>query len=225
MTFINRGALCTIGLCTLVLSGCPQPVDNSPNGNGGSGGAGAGSGGGGGAGGSGGNAAGSGGAGSGGAAAGSGGDGGNAGGSGGSGGNAAGAGGAGSSIGGAGGGNQPPDAAADMGEPAIKFEIVYDEILGPSCGPMCHVTMNAGGLPMPDVDTAYTNLVDKDSSGCNGQKLVVPGNPDESVLSKIIRGGVEGCAMRPNRMPKERPALDEEEIMLIDQWIMDGAVK
>ena len=46
---------------------------------------------------------------------------------------------------------------------------------------------------------------------------IVPGKPDESPLVQYLRG------LRKPQMPKGNPALSEEEVHLIRQWIFAGA--
>jgi hypothetical protein len=234
----------------LAFGGCPQPTKKKPTpdtgagGEGGSGGGGLG-GSGGGFGGSGGGSGGSGG-GSGGSGGGSGGSGGGAGGSGGAAGrDAGGGGGAGGTAGrDAGGGGTGGMAGRDGGTagaggmagrdggtagaggggaPSAQFTMIYDTILRPKCGPMCHVSGTPGGLGMPNAMTAFTNLVGRPSA-CTNLPRVTPNNPAMSLLSVIIKAAPTGCAMRTRRMPAGGTALSMAEIQMIDTWIMSGAM-
>lgn len=123
-----------------------------------------------------------------------------------------------------GAGGSPPVVEADAGPvaPAITFDMIYTNIFSKQCGPGCHLTGMAGGLPMKDAATALMNLVDKPSV-CKGLPRVTPGKPDMSVLSLILKGPVPGCAMRKGRMPEKRPPLSDADIQMVDDWITGGA--
>ena len=75
----------------------------------------------------------------------------------------------------------------------------------------------AGGLEMPDVNTAYEHLVDVDvaSTKCPGEIRVVSGDPDASQLVQVLEG--TSACIKP--MPLGRDPMSTENIALIRAWI------
>jgi hypothetical protein len=107
-------------------------------------------------------------------------------------------------------------------------------ILGMSCGTgMCH--QPAG----PHVDltnsaTLRARLVDflpngmRTMAGCKTMKVVTASDAANSLLSKVIKGTVQGCtnARMPDECPGGMPAracLTAAQIATIDGWINAGA--
>lgn len=150
------------------------------------------------------------------AGAGSGGSGGSAGaGSGGSDGSAGSAGSAGS------GGSAGSAGSAGSGAVGATFTDVY-AIISMKCGggtTGCHVTGRSGGLQMPNKATARMNLVGVSSQECPGEKRVVAGDADKSVLVTAVEG--TACLQR---MPRGRAALSADEIAKIRGWVQAGAL-
>lgn len=127
--------------------------------------------------------------------------------------------------------NAPPDAPAFHPEtPAqaaalANFDSVVKPLLLNSCG-RCHVGLNhQGGFNM----TTRALLL---KGGKHGVP-VVPGDPEASLLVKLIRH--QGPADHPMSMPSEDKLTDAEkragkdrltdaEIATIANWIADGAV-
>jgi hypothetical protein len=85
----------------------------------------------------------------------------------------------------------------------------------------CH----AGSDAWLDLDFAdekvYENLVNRSSKEVNGLKLVLPFKPDSSYLVQKIKG----IQSKGARMPYKREPLSAREILLIEEWIKQGAVK
>jgi hypothetical protein len=90
-------------------------------------------------------------------------------------------------------------------------------IITSQCAP-CHTTGSSGGLKLDPADVAYTSLVNYNvgAAACASQVRVIPGNAAESYLIAKLRNtpGICGTAM-----PRNRPALPEEQIQTIEAWI------
>ncbi len=112
--------------------------------------------------------------------------------------------------------------AAVSGEaPAAKvtFTEVYDQVLNGSCL-NCHTGIigQFDGLDIGTMATAYANTVNKSSSRCAGETLVVPGHAESSLLYLKVTSPACG-----SRMPQNAPALPQSRIDLIKTWIDEGA--
>jgi len=86
----------------------------------------------------------------------------------------------------------------------------------------CHIGGSSslpGSLDLREGQT-YSNVVGVSSVEQPALRRVDPGNPDDSYLVHKIQGapGIKG-----SRMPFGRPALSQEQIDLIRQWITEGA--
>jgi hypothetical protein len=79
-----------------------------------------------------------------------------------------------------------------------------------------------------DICGSYTNIVDQAAvtpmCSAAGATLVVPGQPAMSALLKKISDAPDKCG---SGMPLGNPLImdDAELVGLIEQWIMDGALK
>ena len=109
----------------------------------------------------------------------------------------------------------------------ISFAQVFDEILAPKgcTGGYCHAG-HAGGLLMDNVETAYENLVNKETStetACGVTMRVVPGDPDASMLWVRVRPEVDDCLTAEQKMPPFGEGLSDEDLKLIHDWILTGA--
>lgn len=83
----------------------------------------------------------------------------------------------------------------------------------------CHAGASpAQGLNL-SAGQAHSNLVDVASAQAPGVDRVEPGDPDNSYLVQKI----EGTAGAGGRMPLGQPALPNEQIQAIRDWILDGA--
>lgn len=92
--------------------------------------------------------------------------------------------------------------------------------VGRGCVP-CHdarATLHVG-TSLSGLDVSTLGELRKGGSS-TGQKIIIAGNPDESLLVKALRG-----QFGSNRMPKGGPHhLDESlEMALITRWILEGA--
>ncbi len=87
-------------------------------------------------------------------------------------------------------------------------------ILDANCA-RCHGgTNHRGGLNM---DTRQGLL-----KGGHDGPVVVPGDPANSLLIKLIRH--EGPTDDPGPMPPNKPMISDEDIALVTQWVKAGAV-
>ncbi len=103
----------------------------------------------------------------------------------------------------------------------IRFDEVYKATMKNQCDP-CHTAIDSGGLDLQSADVAFGELVGQKSQteDCEGRDLVVPGNPEESLLyQKVAEVNLCGPAM-----PMTEP-LTAEEIALIRDWIAGGALR
>ena len=105
----------------------------------------------------------------------------------------------------------PPDEP-----PPVTFSFVQDNIVNRSCALSgCHADVT---FPNLSAGLAYGNLVNKESRA--GIDLIEPGDPAKSYLFiKITNGeGIQG-----SRMPRGGPALSEDLIAAVREWIERGA--
>ena len=98
-------------------------------------------------------------------------------------------------------------------KPAFYTEKVRP-ILQTNCG-KCHFDMNhKGGLSLA---TKASTL-----KGGRDGVVIVPGNPANSVLVKLIRH--EGPVDDPKPMPPKSPKMSDADIAVVEQWVKAGAV-
>jgi hypothetical protein len=118
------------------------------------------------------------------------------------------------------GGATPPDATPTaLPEPAplkratgnetVSFALDIAPILTARCGE-CHIGDNVrGGLSL----ATFSGLLQGGDSGA----IIGRGDPEASLLVRKLRGTAG------QRMPLNRPPLDDEQIALIATWIRDGS--
>ena len=99
--------------------------------------------------------------------------------------------------------------------------------VGLSCGNgYCHGG-GAGGFSITDETGTHFALVDQSaiSAVCGLTKLVVPGDPESSILWRRLRpiaqDGDDICAPK---MPQGSQGLDDAEWQLVYDWIAGGAL-
>ena len=103
----------------------------------------------------------------------------------------------------------------------LSFAVdIYPPILQASCS--CHVNGGSGGLSMPDVDTAYGNLVDAPAGGAPIDR-VEPGDHTTSYLWAKVNGSHLDVGGQGSKMPLGG-ALSQGQIDTIAQWIDEGAL-
>jgi alcohol dehydrogenase (cytochrome c) len=106
------------------------------------------------------------------------------------------------------------------------FSAIYPEILASRCaGPVCHGNASTGGsliVSGTNASAARTSLLNRAASGSecssSGLSLVVPGQPDQSLLYRKLMD-MPPCG---SRMPPTGP-LPPGEIDRIRTWIANGA--
>jgi uncharacterized protein GlcG (DUF336 family)/mono/diheme cytochrome c family protein len=107
---------------------------------------------------------------------------------------------------------QPVAAQNDASKPAYYSEQVWP-ILQDSCG-QCHLNGNLqGGLSLATKADAL--------QGGNDGVVIVPGDPEKSLLVKLIRHQGPGAAPV---MPPRGAELTPEQIAVITNWIKAGAI-
>ena len=105
-------------------------------------------------------------------------------------------------------------------EPAPTFTEIQDEIFTVSCAVSgCH----AGGSPSEGMNlsagVAHGNIVNVQSNQDAAFDRIEPGDPDASYLVQKV----EGTASSGARMPFGQPALSNELIQKLRDWVTDGA--
>lgn len=99
------------------------------------------------------------------------------------------------------------------------LENIQARVFTPICT-QCHVGAAAPRGLRLDAANAYTDLVGVPSQEVGGLLRVEAFNPDDSYLVRKI----EGTASVGARMPLGGPPLPAEDIALIRQWILEGAM-
>ena len=99
-------------------------------------------------------------------------------------------------------------------DPALAAQVSYVRQVAPifanNCAD-CHSTEEHKG----ELDASSVPSLMK--GGKKAGPAIVPGKPDESPLVQFLRG------LREPQMPKGNPALSEDEVHLVRQWILAGA--
>jgi hypothetical protein len=78
-------------------------------------------------------------------------------------------------------------------------------------------------LSMADQATAYANLMDVNSVSCRGQKRVVAGDVNASLLVHTLDRTRSGTCANTPMMPDNRPKLPQSDIDLVTSWVRGGA--
>jgi hypothetical protein len=101
----------------------------------------------------------------------------------------------------------------------VTFTEIYAQVFKGSCL-NCHTGFigQFDGLDMSTQATAYSNMVNKSSTRCRGETLVVPGHAESSLLYLKVTSPPCGSLM-----PQNAPALSQVSIDLIKKWIDEGA--
>lgn len=123
---------------------------------------------------------------------------------------------------GGGGGGGPPPPPPPPPPPTIEatLESIQENVFSAICT-NCHAGAAAPqGLRLED-GMSHAMLVNVPSTEVPAILRVEPGNPDDSYLVQKI----EGTASVGAQMPLGGPALSDEQIAAIRQWITDGALE
>jgi hypothetical protein len=115
----------------------------------------------------------------------------------------------------------------DAGPPPT-FTQVYTDVLGPSCGMVCHNPagegVSIGKLDMSTQAAAFMNLnMAAQGSACasSAMQRVTPGDADKSlVYLKVSLDDPTPCG---GHMPLQLPNLSQEKTDEIENWINAGA--
>ena len=122
------------------------------------------------------------------------------------------------------------------GDPGGRFEMAFEvqqpeveatltkiqaEIFTPTCATAgCHSGANPPDGMNLEAGLAYSNIVNVQSVQMPGLERIEPGNPDDSYLVRKI----QGTGIVASRMPLGGPALSQEAIDLVRQWVLEGAL-
>lgn len=107
------------------------------------------------------------------------------------------------------------------GDPGVNFAAQIQPIFDASCASAgCHNQSSAQAGLVLAAGASFGNLVNVPSSQQPGLRRVQPGDPDASYLVRKLEGGP---AITGGRMPLNRTPLSGDEIILIRQWIAEGA--
>jgi len=109
--------------------------------------------------------------------------------------------------------------------PPVAFAEIQSTIFSPTCAvQFCHDAQSATGNLVLEDGIAYSQLVgvapDVASARDDGLLRVDPGNPDNSFLMVKLLGPPLG---QGSRMPLALPPLTTEQLVLIRDWILEGA--
>ena len=106
-------------------------------------------------------------------------------------------------------------------EPGADWGYVY-AVIESNCS--CHQSATGeAGLSMPDMDTAYANLVGVASQELPTMSRVAASDPSNSYLLLKISGTHQDADGSGARMPFGGPYLDDEMIANVRDWIVAGA--
>jgi hypothetical protein len=126
------------------------------------------------------------------------------------------------------GGSGGAASTANDGAAAPTFTQVYTDVLGPSCGMVCHNPsgpgVSEGKLDMSTQAAAFMNLnMAAQGTACasSSMKRVTPGDADKSlVYLKVSLDDPTPCG---GHMPLQLPNLAQDKTDEIENWINAGA--
>ena len=109
--------------------------------------------------------------------------------------------------------------SAPIGEPEVQLAQLEADIFEPRCSnAACH----GGAGPVRGLDLGvgkvYDSVVDKEST--IGDILVIPGDPQGSLLYRVLRESVDDIRQMPPGF-----VIEEEDLAQIRSWIEAGAPK
>jgi hypothetical protein len=108
--------------------------------------------------------------------------------------------------------------------PGASFQQVLTEVLVPTCAQsFCHKLNPPPAAPMTlEESTAYSQLVNVPASQEPTLMRVKPGDPANSYLVIKLRA-MSSNTWGTTQMPLNKPALEEEQVRVIESWIARGA--
>ena len=132
----------------------------------------------------------------------------------------------------------PPE-GRDAGDGGPGVALVSFALVAPIIGRVCAQSCHDGrGLAADDFVFSNSGDLHERLWGsapptvpppCQNRRLVVPGDPESSLIMAMIEepeGPRAGCAERmPQSCPDQRPCLSAAEIQTIRQWILEGAAR
>ncbi len=116
-----------------------------------------------------------------------------------------------------------PSSPGVGGEPidqTATFTRVQAEVFTPTCTTIaCHDSIGQSSGLVLTAGNAYANTVNRSSVEMGQLSRIAPNDPANSYLYRKITGaGITG-----DRMPLNRPPLDDTKIKLVRDWIRRGA--
>lgn len=117
----------------------------------------------------------------------------------------------------------PTDPGGDGGDPidqSATFTRVQNEIFTPTCATIgCHDPLGQQSNQVLSAGRAYASIVNVPSVETPSLMRIKPLDPANSYLYRKITGaGITG-----DRMPQNKPPLNDAQIKLVRDWIRRGA--
>jgi hypothetical protein len=129
-------------------------------------------------------------------------------------------------------GDSSPDDDDDTGPPPeVSFDAEVQPLFAMSClGSLCHEGMTPAGTLALDPEGAidpYTELTTR-THGVSGMPYVTQGEPSQSYMYRKLEGThAEGDLENLGsgvQMPSGQPPLSDEDLTLVRNWILSGAM-
>lgn len=106
----------------------------------------------------------------------------------------------------------------DNGDTAVTLATLSAEIFTPSCAVSgCHAGPNASNGMSLEAGVIASEIISVTSTGYGDIVRIAPGDPDNSLIVQKVRGEAGG------QMPQSAPALSDEAIAKLIEWIEAGA--
>jgi len=106
----------------------------------------------------------------------------------------------------------------DNGDTAVTLATLSAEIFTPSCAVSgCHAGPNASNGMSLEAGVIASEIIGVTSTGYGDIVRIAPGDPDNSLIVQKVRGEAGG------QMPQSAPALSDEAIAKLIEWIEAGA--
>lgn len=110
---------------------------------------------------------------------------------------------------------------SSTGAGVVTFAANIQPIINANCG--CHQGGGTAGQLVMDAGVAYDNLVGVQSTQAAGVVRVEPMDPAASYMFHKLSGTQADVGGSGNQMPPGGP-LNADQVMLVEQWIVDGAM-